>query len=756
MVLPVIARASHWEDEFGATQAVPKTLRRPALRPIEKWSPRNEGFHQASVQLKTPIIDFLNALPPRPDPGPGPAMTPTPAGFAIVGKTPSEAERDDPALCGHHDDVLDALGELADVLDRLRNADPKLVRAVETYAEVVRRPFAEVPLDRLWSLGARVCERIETVSREEMLEVLDERRLRDVTGELNRLHRAHVALIMGTREGRDLTARVAAHRSATRPAAEAERSAAAMLEPMTRQKGLLEPETRAFVGKVAEPLVEGTERIDEIEAGLRTAIHAVTAFFGVLDPLVRAQPTGRRDEATVRERFAGDANLETILAAFDYLSRHDRVIAEFAEATPELRRYVERMTQALTGVEPKALRDPGEPPAGFDIQIVKEMILRGEAPPASWAPWVRELNFAFKSEFVDLSPLRPLFALRKLDLWGTGVSDLSPVSGATGLRHLEVAGTGVVDLSPASSATWLEYLDASRTSVVDLSLLSGATRLKKLILSGTGVSDLSPVSGATGLQLLNVSGTGVSDLSPVSGATGLQSLFLSATGVSDLSPVSGATGLQSLFLSDTGVSDLSPLSRATGLQSLDVSGTGVSDLSPVSKATGLQLLNVSDTGVSDLSPVSKATGLQSLNVSGTGVVDLSPLSGATELADLDISRTSVADLSPVSGAMGLTHLAISGTDVTDLSVLESFEFLGSLDASNLRHVERWPTAWPTSLMQLNLRGSDWPADAPLPAVAWLIAPDSTIRRGEGDDPWPFMFWVSKIEPPRETSPAAEG
>lgn len=502
LILPVIVEPSHWADEFSDTQAVPKTKRTPELRPISKWKSKQEGFHEASVQLKTPIIAFVNALPPRPDPGPGPTMAPTPNGFAIVGRRPTDVECADPSLADLHRDILKALAEIAPHLDRLGNVDPKLVRAVKSYAAEADRPFAEVALDRLWSKGALLCDRIETVSDAEMAEVLDPRHLRDLKGDLDRLHRSHSALIMSTTQGRDLVAKVTTHRSATQLVGARERAAHDVLSRMTEQKGLLEPATRRFVEEVSEPLGEGTERLDEIEAGIRTAVHAIAAFHGVFDDLLRRRPAGRPDEAEIRRRFADDANLAAILAAFDYLGRNGPPIAAFAADVPELRRYVERVSEVLAGIRRKPLRDPGEPPPGFDMDKVHEMILAGIAPPADWAPWVTKLSFIGKKELVDLSPLMGLTALRHLDLWSTGVTDLTPISGTTGLQRLET----------------------SRTAVTDLTAISGATGLQRLVIIGTGVTDLTPISGATGLQSLNICGTGITDLSPIERFTALDDL----------------------------------------------------------------------------------------------------------------------------------------------------------------------------------------------------------------------------------------
>ncbi len=707
LILPVIAQPSHWQEEFGEIQAVPKT-KKGELRPISKWRPAQEGHHEASVQLKKPILDHLNALPPRPDPGPGPAMAPTPEGFALVGRPPSEAERADAGLRGHHADILDALDRLKPFLQGLDNVDHALVEAIGNYDKAARADFAALPLDRLWSIGARLGERIEMADAADLAAVFDAKALREVRSELHRLRDSHAVLILGTEEGRALTGRVAAYRSATRPLDQIERSAYDVPQPMTTAEGLLEPATRDFVGRVAAPLGEGSERVDEIEAGLLTALHAIAAFTAIFEPWTRAGDAGRADAAALRRRFADDANLDTILAAFAFLDRHRNRVAQFARDNPDLRRYVERTLAALEGRRSPPLVDP-DPPPDFDLDEVHAMIRRGEAPPRDWARFVNELDFSGESDFVDLGPLAGLTQLQQLDVSDAGVVDVGPLAGLTQLQQLDVSDTGVVDFGP----------------------LSGLTRMREIYASGSGIIDLGPLAGLTQLHELYVSGSGVVDLGPLAGLAQLRLLSAVRTGVVDLGPLAGLAQLQML----------------------DVGGGGVVDLGPLAGLAQLQMLNLDGSGVVDLGPLSGLTQLQWLDARGTGVVDLGPLSGLTQLQRIDIGRTGVVDLGPLAGLTQLRELYVSGITDIDLSAVAALPALEVLAADDLRGAVVWPRVWPGSLTQVTLAGSPWPSGEPLPPAPWRIDPDGTIHRGEGNEPYPFVSWVYRMV---RTSSAAEG
>jgi hypothetical protein len=207
---------------------------------------------------------------------------------------------------------------------------------------------------------------------------------------------------------------------------------------------------------------------------------------------------------------------------------------------------------------------PLEPPEDVEEQA-EAMILSGRAPPSTWRPLIRSLNFSGK-KLSDLHRLWDLTALQKLDLTSTQVSDVSPLSNLTALQTLNLPDTLVSDVSPLSGLTALLRLDLASTLVSDVSPLSGLATLKSLHLNGAPVSDVSPLSGLTALESLNLTNTQVSDVSPLSGLTALTRLYMNGAPVSDVSPLSGLIALRYLYLNDTLVSDVSPLSDLIALE----------------------------------------------------------------------------------------------------------------------------------------------------------------------------------------------
>jgi len=164
---------------------------------------------------------------------------------------------------------------------------------------------------------------------------------------------------------------------------------------------------------------------------------------------------------------------------------------------------------------------PPRPPADFSLDRVKAMILRGEAPPRAWVPFITQLSFLGEPHLTELGPLSGLSALQRLDCGNTQVSDLGPLSGLSALQRLGCGGTQVSDLGPLSGLSALQHLDCGGTRVSDLGPLSGLSALQRLACGYTQVSDLGPLSGLSALRRLDVTGAKVRDISPLRHLTNL-------------------------------------------------------------------------------------------------------------------------------------------------------------------------------------------------------------------------------------------
>ncbi|HEV3343753.1 MAG TPA: serine/threonine-protein kinase [Pirellulales bacterium] len=163
----------------------------------------------------------------------------------------------------------------------------------------------------------------------------------------------------------------------------------------------------------------------------------------------------------------------------------------------------------------------------------------------------------FGDRFADLSPIRALSELRRLECWATQDTgeplDLSPLNGMK-IRTLSCFGRHP-DLSMVKDVP-LSELGCIGGRLTDLTALSGAP-LKSLGVSGNWeIKSLEPLKGMplTGLACDNCQ---VADLWPLRGMS-LTYLVCHVTNVADLSPLKGMP-LETLNCDQTPVKDLSPL-----------------------------------------------------------------------------------------------------------------------------------------------------------------------------------------------------
>ena len=152
------------------------------------------------------------------------------------------------------------------------------------------------------------------------------------------------------------------------------------------------------------------------------------------------------------------------------------------------------------------------------------------------------------------------------------VTDLSPLKDLTHLTKLQLDRNQIADLSPLENLTSLRYLHFSSNQITDLSPLRDLTYLTELFLSNNKVADLSPLENLANLHWLYLGSNKVADLSPLRDLTSLRWLSLTNNQIADLSPLESLTRLIELRLGDNRITDLSPLRDLTNLEVLDLRG----------------------------------------------------------------------------------------------------------------------------------------------------------------------------------------
>lgn len=189
------------------------------------------------------------------------------------------------------------------------------------------------------------------------------------------------------------------------------------------------------------------------------------------------------------------------------------------------------------------------------------------------------------TKVLDLTPLSgaPLAAL---DLSKCqALTDLSPLRGLE-LIELNVSATSVAELSPLREMQTLEKLDVSRSPVSDLAALS-ALRLKSFGCKGCPISDLTPIRKMP-LESIDLQETRVADLSPLIGMP-IKSIDLSMAPVLDFSPLAQLP-LEKCYLQRNRITDLAVL-RGKPLKELVIWGCEhARNYAVLSEFTTLELL----------------------------------------------------------------------------------------------------------------------------------------------------------------------
>ncbi|MCY4568441.1 MAG: leucine-rich repeat domain-containing protein, partial [Candidatus Poribacteria bacterium] len=151
----------------------------------------------------------------------------------------------------------------------------------------------------------------------------------------------------------------------------------------------------------------------------------------------------------------------------------------------------------------------------------------------------------------DVSPLAGLTSLEGVALWDTAIVDFSPLANVPRLRWLEVSGNrSLSNLTSLRDVKTLRRLEINHCGVSDISGLAQLTQLTSLTLRDNSISDVSPLRNLKRLTYLNLRENLISDVSPLTGLTQLEKLILQNNVITDISPLEKLFQKTSVILSD--------------------------------------------------------------------------------------------------------------------------------------------------------------------------------------------------------------
>lgn len=193
--------------------------------------------------------------------------------------------------------------------------------------------------------------------------------------------------------------------------------------------------------------------------------------------------------------------------------------------------------------------------------------------------------------------VKHLTDLGVLDIEGTDVEDISFLKNLINLHRLNLWGLHIKSGRDLSGLTNLIYLSIGRTSISDLSFIRNLTKLKILDISGTCVRDIDDLESLRFLEVLIAHHSSISSLTPLRNTTTLQRLDIEGTDISDIEDLRCLVKIEDIVLSHTTISDISPVRMWRKLWRLDISNTNVSDIECIYNLPELENINVSNTKI---------------------------------------------------------------------------------------------------------------------------------------------------------------
>ena len=243
-------------------------------------------------------------------------------------------------------------------------------------------------------------------------------------------------------------------------------------------------------------------------------------------------------------------------------------------------------------------------------------------------PQLKKFRYVYGDNTVEsIKPVSYLKNLTELYLYApsSAVSDISPLKGLTKLKKLEIDSTIYENISVIGNMKNLMELDIQIAENTDVSFLGKLAKLESLRLRVNGkgvVKGLDSVKGLKKLKTLdligfyNYSGR-QQDLSFIGDMTGLESLGISYCNKTFAKTVGNLKGLKELTLIDVNNCipyDTSFINELTGLEKLDIMGQYDMDITGISKLKNLKTLTIMLCEFEDLSPLKKCSSLEELNV----------------------------------------------------------------------------------------------------------------------------------------------
>lgn len=283
----------------------------------------------------------------------------------------------------------------------------------------------------------------------------------------------------------------------------------------------------------------------------------------------------------------------------------------------------------------------------------------------------RYTNIYGESECESIKPVSYLKNLTELYLnvkW-SAIDDITVLKGLTKLKKLDLQYVGGDDVAVIKNFKNLKELSLNLSDTTDMSFLNNLTKLETLDISGD-TTNISTVTKLKKLKKLDIDAT-EEDLSFIGEMTGLEELSLSYVGKSFTKTLGNLTNLKALSLLDINNGrnyDMSFLPKLKSLEDLFVFGHPNLDVTGISKLKNLKSAAIMLCEFNDLSELKKCKALEELIIyNNNSSFDIKWIEGSN-IKDLRISDGAyggIKNMSKLGTLKSMEYLLMDFTGISD-------------------------------------------------------------------------------------------
>lgn len=289
------------------------------------------------------------------------------------------------------------------------------------------------------------------------------------------------------------------------------------------------------------------------------------------------------------------------------------------------------------------------------------------------------------SGITNLTKLKKLTNLKKLDMAGSQIESLEGIENLTLLEEIILDGSAVRKIDELATLNSLKSVSMRQTEISDISPLAGSGVENLTISDNENLNDISATGKMKNLKKLEIANSpGILDFSVIAGAEKLEALKISDSGLFNIDFLKELPLLTSLELKAKGIRNPEPLKKIKNLKSFSFTGSDIfSDLKIIKELKGLEELRLNECQVTDISGISVLENLKIVDLSFNSIENTEPLGNLTEIEELNLSsNTEIKDISSLGKLTELRVLHLEGCAVEDISVAENFKKLEELYINN--------------------------------------------------------------------------